>query len=108
MREIIAGREVFEAREARKAAALGDTPPTGFRSETLCQWQRSEAKLGIVEAEIVKSIYGYGLRYASGLNNFGIIARAQEIGGSLEDAIAFAKSWQAADASRRFVSTCTV
>lgn len=108
MREIIAGREVFEAQEARKVAALGETPPTGFRSDALCEWQRSEARHGIVEAEIVKSMYGYGLRYASGLHDFGIIARAAEIGGSLEDAIAFAKSWQAADAARRFVSTTTV
>lgn len=108
MREIIAGRDVFDAQAARKAAALGEMPPAGFPSEALCQWQRMEAKHGVVEAEIVKSIHGYGLRYASGLQDFGIIARAREIGGTMDDAVAFAKSWQAADASRRFVSTTTV
>lgn len=108
MRKIVAGQDVFDAQTARKAAALGPMPATGFPSDALCQWQRSEAKHGIVEAEIVESIHGYSLRYASGMHDFGLIARAREMGdGTFDAAVAFAKSWQADDAARRFVSTST-
>lgn len=62
-------------------------------------------RLGYVEAEIVRSIYGYTLRYASGLFNFGLIARAREIGGSYEQAVEYARTWCSKDPVHRFVTT---
>jgi len=103
-RTIIAGHDVFEAQRARKIAALGDKPL--YDSEALCRFQQTEARHCIVEAEIVKSFYGYTLRYASGLQNWGLIAgcRNGELDGSYEDAVQAAQDWQSADPERRYVT----
>lgn len=105
-RAIIAGKAVYEAQKSRKLAALGEKPAYGFPSEDLCAWQIAESRRGIIEAEIVESLYGYSVRYASGIYNFGLIAssRAREVDGSIESAIAYAKRWQSADPERRFVT----
>lgn len=105
-RNIIAGEAVYEAQQNRKLATLGEKPAFGYPSEALCTWQIAEGRRGVIEAEIVKSIYGYSVRYASGIHNFGLIAsaRARQVDGSLESAIAYAKAWQSADPERRFVT----
>jgi hypothetical protein len=76
-----------------------------YDSETLCAFQRKISQGGYVEAEIVESMYGFSVRYASGLQDFGLIfsARSKEVDGTLEGAIAAAQKWQAADSSHRFV-----
>ena len=103
-RKILVGQDVRDAQLARKHAALGvrDTYP----SEPLCAWQIAESRRGIIEAELVESFRGWTVRYASGLQNFGLIAgvRRGDLDGSYEAALAFATAWQAADPERRFVS----
>jgi len=94
-RIVLFGNDVYEAQRVRKIALLGDKET--YPSEVLCRWQISESKYGICEAEIVESFYGYSVRYASGIMNFGIIAgcRSGQLDGSWEAACAFAKDWQA-------------
>lgn len=106
MRQIVAGHDVFAIIEAHKAATVkpSEFRPGCFDSESLVEHQREMSRRGYIEAEIVRSNYGHSLRYASGLQNFGLIARAREIGGSFEQAVEYAKRWQAQDASHRFVS----
>ena len=98
---IVAGEELVDAMTAEQKARV---PHTGFgyESESLCQLQRDRASRGIVGVEIVKSIYGYGVRYDSGLQGFGILSRAQETGGTLEGAESFARNWVAQDPDRRY------
>lgn len=105
--DIIAGLDVVEAIRAERArtVAAGSRPGT-FDSETLCRHQERIASRGVLGAEIVKSNYGYSVRYDSGLQNWGLLAssRAGTVDGSLEAAIAWAKTWQAEDPTRRYVS----
>ena len=99
---IVAGEALVNALSAEQKARI---PHTGFgyESEAICQLQRERASRGITGAEIVKSIYGYGLRYDSGLQGFSILSRAQETGGTLEGAEAWARNWVAQDPDRRYV-----
>lgn len=103
-RQIVAGQHVYDAKCARKSDELGAGQT--FNSEALCRWQQSEARYGIIEAEIVASNYGFSVRYASGLQNFGLLAssRAREIDGTYEGAVTWAKAWAARDPDRRFVT----
>ena len=41
-----------------------------YSSEPLCEWQRDVSRRGIVGAEIVESMYGWSVRYDSGLQNW--------------------------------------
>lgn len=100
---IIAGETVYQAERARKHASLG--VKNQYASETLCAWQVQEHQHGIRAAEIVQSNYGYSLRHASGLDNWGLIlsARARELDGTLEAAVVAARAWCAVDPDRRYV-----
>jgi hypothetical protein len=92
---VVAGFEAAEAHD--KAVAFASQQP-GF---DLPRWQEREDFW--VGAEIVVTIYGYGLRYASGLQGFGIIASAQSLG-TLDRAIAYAQEWAASEpAKTRYV-----
>lgn len=44
-----------------------------FESEQLCRVQRDQSAAGRREAHLCRSIYGWTLRYASGLQEWGII-----------------------------------
>lgn len=83
------------------------TPGT-FDSKTLCDFQRliSTNGFGFVEAEIVASNYGYSLRFASGLQNFGLIrsSRNGEVDGSYAGALVAAEKWQAQEPTKRYVT----
>ena len=110
--QVIVGRDVHAALEAEKVKAVGRSTIAGreefFDSEALSRFQQIAASEGYLEAELVKSIHGWGLRYASAVHNFGIIARSHDIGadGSWEAAVAYAEKWQAHDPARRYV-TCS-
>lgn len=80
----------------------------GFASDALCDWQVAVARRGYREAELVKSIYGWSVRAASGLENFALLAscRASQVDGSFEDAVRWARAWAAQDPARRWV-TCS-
>lgn len=103
-----AGQDVADALTARRAEAVAPSTrfPGCFNSEDLCAFQRRVAGEGFLEAQIVESAYGYSVRYASGLQNWGLIfsARAGQTDGTLEGAIAKARQWQAADPTHRFVT----
>lgn len=62
---------------------------------------------GFAEIQLVQSIYGWGVRYASGLDGFGLIAARSmgNVDGSFEDAVAFARSWFDRDPIKRVVSS---
>ena len=76
----------------------------GYDSEELCALQRERSRRGIIGVEIVQSIHGQSVRYDSGLQNFGLVARSRDLpdGGSLEAAEEFCRNWVAQDASRRY------
>lgn len=104
-RKIIAGAELAASLDAEREAIVAKTAG-GFNSEQLCELQRKRAGRGIIEVEIVKSIYGFSVRYASGLHNFGILRSARGAAdASPEAAIQFCKDWVAADPTRRFATT---
>ena len=100
--KIISGETVWTEQQARKHASLG--VKNRYASEALCAWQVQEHRNGIRAAQIVQSNYGYSVRHASGLDNFGLIAsaRARQLDGTLEAAIGAAKAWCAVDPSRRY------
>lgn len=102
---IIFGQALVEQLRAEKAAAVspGRSPGT-WDSSTLCRWQESVARRGVLGAELVQTAYGVSVRYDSGLQNFGLLAssRAGQVDGSREAAVAFAEKWVAADPQRRY------
>jgi hypothetical protein len=100
--KIIAGEQVYLDQQARKISTLGDHK--FFPSEPLCAWQSLERSRGYCAAEIVESRYGYSLRHASGLDNWGLIAssRRGDLDGTLADAERAAIRWCALDPSHRY------
>ncbi len=100
---IIAGQDLYAALQAEKAARVAHSP-AGFSSEPLCQWQREVSSRGVLGAELVDTIYGWSVRYDSGLQNFGLLAssRARQVAGTLESAEAWATNWVAQDPARRY------
>ena len=103
---VVAGGELLARLEAEKVARVPRND-RGFASEPLCALQAEQAGRGILGAVIVKSIYGHSVRYDSGLQNFGLLAgsRSGQLNGSFEDAVRYARAWQAEDPERRYV-TC--
>jgi hypothetical protein len=105
MRTTIHGVDVHEMYNdmiSEEIAALSK-----FGCEALSMAQVRLCQMGFCEAEIVKSIYGFSVRYASGLNDFGLLysSRGGQLDGTLQDAIDKAGEWQRAFSTRRFV-TC--
>lgn len=92
IRHVIAGQDVKARYDAMRADAL-----RGPRdNETIPNFQIAANRLGFREAELVESNYGWSVRYASGLQNFGLLAssRARQVDGTLADAIRYAREWQ--------------
>ena len=71
------------------------------RGESLCRLQESQSARGYLPAMLVESIYGWGVRYASGLQDFGILVRSQDLGGSRAAAIAWGITWANDDPNHR-------
>lgn len=107
-RIVEAGQEVADKIAALRAETVAPSShtPGCFNSESLVAFQVRVSNAGFIEAEIVESIYGYSLRYASGLQNFGLIysARQGELDGTLEHAVARAREWQSRDPTKRYVT----
>lgn len=106
MRTVIAGRDVFDKIASLKSDMVIKSAkvPGCFDSESLVSFQRHMSGQGYVEAHIVKSMYGYSVRYASGLQDFGILLASRGTDGSFKRAVEFSRQWQAADATRRYVT----
>jgi hypothetical protein len=98
---IVAGEALINALEVEQKAKCKWTG-NGYASDDLCKLQRDQASRGIEGVEIVKSIYGYSVRYDSGLQNFGLLASSQGLGGTLEGATNYAKDWVAKEPSKRY------
>jgi hypothetical protein len=98
---VVAGYDLLAEMEAETNAVVADR--NGYRdSDQLCELQRKQARRGILGIELVESNYGTSVRYDSGLQNFGLVARAQELGGTYEAAERFAIEWVARDPDRRY------
>jgi hypothetical protein len=101
---VVAGKGAYEAREARKITYMGVV--TGPDSDKYTRFLESEAACGVTEAIIRLTNYGYSLRYASGINGFGLIASARNgtLNGSYEDALEYAEKWCSESPDNRYVS----
>lgn len=104
---VVAGHSVVAAINEDRARAVISSAhmPDCADSESLCAHQRRMSGMGYLGAEIVKSNYGYSVRYDSGLQDFGLLAgsRSGPLDGSYDDAVRWAIEWQARDAGRRYV-----
>ena len=90
---------------------LGGNPEKWFaemsnlkdRGHGLCALQESQSARGYLPAELVKSIFGWAVRYASGLQSRGILFGYRITGrkASREEAIAWGKAWAAQDSDNR-------
>lgn len=106
---IVAGQALCAALHAEQVAKVrvtgSDANGPLYDSEGLCRLHAEQDRRGILGAELVKSIYGWSVRYDSGLQNFGIIAGARygQVDGTYEDAVRFAQQWAAEDPTRRYV-----
>ena len=73
------------------------------RGQSLCDLQESQSERGFLPAELVKSVYGWGVRYASGLQGHGILigskGRARPL--SRKEAIAWGVDWANTDPNNR-------
>lgn len=99
---IVAGGELYASLQAEKAAQVQETG-LGFNSEQLCALQRKQSGRGILGAEIVRSMYGYSVRYDSGLQEWGIIKPARgSRDPSFAAALEFCRTWVAADPAHRY------
>lgn len=98
---IVAGEALVDQMTAETKARCEWTG-YGYNSNQLCQLQREQASKGIIGVEIVCSMYGHSVRYDSGLQGFGLLARSRDLGGSLEAAVEFAKAWVAEAPANRY------
>ena len=72
------------------------------RGTSLCELQESQSKRGYLPAVLVESIYGWGVRYASGLQGHGILLRSRDSSDkSRANAIAWGKRWAEEDPDHR-------
>jgi hypothetical protein len=99
---LVAGAELYAELQAEKRALVEENA-RGFNSEQLCALQRKVAARGVVGAQIVKSMYGFSVRYDSGLQDWGLLKTSRgSADPSLEAAEAFCREWVAADPTHRY------
>lgn len=109
--KIVAGQQVHAALQAEKERTVPHSKKPGmgqyFESEPLCRWQSECYRRGVLGVEIVRSIYGYSVRYDSGLANFGLLASSRhgELDGTFEDAVRYATEWCNEDQAHRYAWT---
>lgn len=102
---VVAGVDVFNAISAEVAAKCPRHPNGRFIAAEVAVIHAQQAIRGFLGAQLCRDIYGWGLRYDSGLQGFAIIASGREIKdgcGLLEDAEALARRWCAADPLFRY------
>jgi hypothetical protein len=102
---VVAGQDVASRLEAEKLANVPRSP-RGFASDPLCALHVDQARRGFLGASLVKSFYGWSVRYDSGLQEWALIAssRAGQLDGSFAAAVRYARRWQAEDPERRYVT----
>lgn len=97
---LLAGETLYAAIQAEIDATVPRSLIPGredcYQSEPLCALHATHARRGIAGAELVKTIYGWGVRYDSGLQNWNIIASPRgALDGSFEHAARYAREWVA-------------
>lgn len=101
----IAGQEVYDAAAAERTAAV-EASGIAFgqgRSEVLCRVQERQAGRGLTGVHIVRSMYGFSVRYDSGLQNFALLRSARGSSDpSLAAAIRFCADWVAQSPTNRY------
>jgi hypothetical protein len=108
---VVVGQQVHAALHAEKERTVPHSKRPGmeqyFESESLCRWQSECYRRGVRGVELVKSIYGFSVRYDSGLADFGLLAGARDgqLDGSFEDAVRFATEWVNEDPAHRYAWT---
>jgi hypothetical protein len=101
----IAGQDLYESMQAERTAAIEASGiPYGYgRSEVLCRVQEKQAGRGLTGAQIVRSMYGFSVRYDSGLQNWGLLKSARGSSDpSLEAAKQFCLDWVAQAPNSRY------
>lgn len=94
---VIAGQTVVDAIGARR--------PTGTEPDReLCRRQEQEHSEGFEGVEVGPSMYGWSVRYDSGLNGFNLVASSRygSLDGTRADAIRFATEWVSKNPARRY------
>jgi len=95
---LLAGDPTAWDNEVRERCQPGKQPGT-FASADLCQVQVDQARRGRLEAELVRSVYGWTVRYASGLQGRAIIYRTGEHSPAL--ALKLGREWVDRDPANR-------
>jgi hypothetical protein len=113
VRTVVAGQDVFDEVSRLRAIAAEINPRYGrnYDPEWLPRHQIAMSGRGYIEAEIVKSMYGYTLRYASGLQDFGLIwsrGRGGPFVDNFAQCVEKAREWQAEGPKRRYVTYMTL
>jgi hypothetical protein len=90
---IIAGRDVIDFLDMEKEQAAD-----------LCRMQEAQASRGYLGAQLVRSMFGWSVRYDSGLQGWGLLAstRSGQLDGSFKAAVEWAERWVAQDHDRRY------
>lgn len=101
----IAGQEIYEAvaAERRTAVEASGIAWGAGQSEVLCRVQSQQAGRGLTGIHIVRSIYGYSVRYDSGLQNFALLRAARGSSNpSFAAALKFCQDWAAQSPTNRY------
>jgi hypothetical protein len=88
--KVVAGLETATRYDAELEMMRGNS------DNDLCAAQRRQAQAGREGVEICPSIYGWSVRYDSGLQNFELVASCRygtSVDGTRTDAIRFATEW---------------
>ena len=108
---IVLGQQVYAELQTEKERVVPHSRQPGmeqyFESEPLCRWQSDCYRRGVRGVELVKSFYGFSVRYDSGLADFELLAssRTGDLDGSFEDAVRFATEWVNDDPEHRYAWT---
>ena len=102
---VVAGHALFNLLQIEKEIKVSKSGSL-YKSNELCEYQKSVSNRGIVGAEIVLSNYGYSVRYNSGLQNWGLLAssRHKQVNGTFQDAVRWAREWTSRDPAKRYVT----
>lgn len=104
----IAGEAVWNQLVAEKEATIPRSTVPGredcFQSGPLCRLQSEQYNRGFLGVELVQSLFGWSVRYDTGLKNFDIAASARhgEVDGTYSAAVAFAETWVEGDPDHRY------
>lgn len=100
---VLAGNSEKWDQELRALCSPGSRPGT-YNSEDLCRVQNDHYRRGHRSATLVKTIYGYSVRLASGLDGWALLLSGRQQGCrqiSYEEAIEFGKNWANEDPDNR-------